>query len=127
MSICPRVFLVMLFFACPGLVQAQDPPATSCLLGGPTYYLASDTVQWSMAIASGQTCVRGLRANNTVLDNIELITPPKAGQVRLQGPAFTYKADPDFQGTDSFAFSVSGRINKMTGSSTIQILVSVRP
>jgi hypothetical protein len=104
---------------------AQDP-SISCLLYGPAYQLASDTVEWSMTIASGQSCVRGLRGNLVVLDNVQLITPPQSGQVRLEGPAFIYKGDSNFRGEDSFKILVSGKVNRTVGSSTIRVVVSVR-
>jgi hypothetical protein len=121
--IFPSVFFVV--FLAIRTAFAQDP-STSCLLYGPTYQLASDTVEWSMTIASGQSCVRGLRTAFVVLDNIKLVSPPQSGQVRLEGPAFVYKGDSNFRGEDSFSISVSGKLNRLAGSSTIRINVSVR-
>ena len=107
------------------LAFAQDP-STSCLLYGPSYQLASDTVEWSMTIASGQSCVRGLRTAFVVLDGVKLVAPPQSGQVTLEGPAFVYKGDSNFRGDDSFSVLVSGRLNRLSGSSTIKINVSVK-
>jgi hypothetical protein len=123
MRIIPSVFLVI--FLAVRSAFAQDP-STSCLLYGPSYQLASDTVEWSMTIASGQSCVRGLRTAFVVLDDIKLVSPPQSGQVILEGPAFVYKGDSNFRGADSFSVLVSGKLNRLAGSSTIRISVSVR-
>ena|ERR1700722_19673982 len=124
LSFLLRVFVGVLFFTLPGF--AQEPSATQCLLWGPAYQLAADTVEWSMSVGSGQSCVRGLRSAFVTLDTIKLVTPPKSGQVVLEGPAFVYKVDPDFHGEDSFAVLVSGKQNRVAGSSTIRVLVSVK-
>lgn len=50
--------------------------------------------------------------------------PNRVG-VTLQGPGFTYTARSDFQGEDSFSIVVAGSINKIYGSSTIHVRVSV--
>jgi hypothetical protein len=99
---------------------------TTCFLYGPSYQLSSDTVVWVMTVGSGQSCVRGLRSSYTTLDSTKLITPPQNGQVKLEGPGFVYKAGAGFQGEDSFVIFVSGKLNKINGSSTIRIVVSVR-
>jgi hypothetical protein len=118
------LFAVILLGTCPGFAQ------TECLLyfpaGGsrPSYYLTSDSVVWSMTIGSGQSCVAGLRTPRVLLDNIELITPPQLGEVTLVGPSFVYTAKA--KGQDSFTVSVSGKINKTSGSSTIRVSVTVK-
>src|SRR5712691_9834835 len=104
---------------------AQDP-GRECHLGGPTYQLTSDTVVWSMTIGSGQSCVRGLRSAWATLDNIKLVIPPQSGSVTLEGLGFIYKVNPDFRGQDAFAFLVTGKFYKVSGSSTIRVEVSVR-
>jgi len=57
---------------------AQDP-ARACFLFGPAYQLASDTVQWSMTIGQGQSCIRGVKSALATLDQVQLIVPPKSG------------------------------------------------
>jgi hypothetical protein len=105
---------------------ADDSAATACLVNAPSYSLSSDSVVWYMSIGSGQSCLRGLRANLATLDEIKLVTPPQFGQVALEGPAFLYRGDSDFRGQDSFTLQVSGMINRIKGSSTIQVMVLVR-
>ncbi len=117
------VFWAVLPAVTPGFAQESG---MSCALTGPTYQLASDTVVWSMMIGSGQSCVRGIRSAFVTLDDVKLIAPPQSGQVILQGPGFIYKGGSDFRGEDSFAISVSGKLNRIPGNSTIHVEVSVR-
>ena len=99
--------------------------AAECYISGPRYQLRSDTVEWRMQIAGGQTCIRGIRFNNVEFASIKLIAPPQSGRVALLGPAFSYTAKTDFTGEDTFAVAVSGAINRLNGSSTIHVVVSV--
>jgi hypothetical protein len=99
--------------------------ATECVVSGPRYALTSDTVDWSMKMGSGESCVRGLRFNNVLIESIKLVSSPQAGQVTLLGPGFIYSANPNYQGGDSFTVAVSGTINKSKGSSTIRFAVSI--
>jgi hypothetical protein len=104
---------------------AQDP-ARACLLYGPSYQLTSETVNWSMNIGSGQSCIRGLRTAVATLDSIKVVVPPQFGQVDLTGPAFIYRSREDFRGEDTFSILVSGKANNISGSSTIQFKVFVK-
>jgi hypothetical protein len=99
--------------------------ASQCLSSGPRYQLQSDTVQWRMKIRSGQSCVRGVRLNNVAFDTINLISPPQFGQVTLLGSGFLYVAKSDFHGEDSFVIGLSGAIKRVSGTSTIRIVVSI--
>jgi hypothetical protein len=122
-----KVLLVLFLAFSASLTSAfaQDP-GTACSLNGPSYQLASDTVTWSMTIGSGQTCIRGLRSAFATIDEIELVAPPTTGQVKLEGPGFIYKTGSSFHGEDSFAISVTGKLNRISGKSTIRIRISVR-
>jgi hypothetical protein len=105
---------------------AQDS-SVLCVVSGPPYQLLSDTVTWSMTVASGHSCVRGvIRSQYTTVENISVITAPQAGQVLVEGPAIKYKGDPAFHGQDTFSLLVSGKFFKTSGSSTVNVLVSVR-
>jgi hypothetical protein len=107
-------------------VFAQDF-GRACLLNGPTYQLAADTVTWSMTIGEGQRCVRGVRSAYTILDGVKLLLRPKSGQVVLDGPGFIYQSPSNFRGQDSFSLSVTGKTNNnVSGNSTILVLVSVK-
>jgi hypothetical protein len=94
---------------------------------GPHYQLKSDTVEWTMQISSGQSCIRGLRHGGVTIETAKLISPPQSGQVKFLGPGFSYTAKSDFQGQDSFTIQVSGMLNGIRGSSDIRIIVSVGP
>jgi hypothetical protein len=122
-----RFFLIPLlaFFVTLNSGFAQDS-GTACALYGPSYQLSSDTVLWSMTIGSGQSCIRGLKSAFVTLDTVKLVTPPQAGQVKLEGPGFVYKGNSDFRGQDTFSLLISGKKNKVAGSSTIQFVVSIR-
>jgi hypothetical protein len=89
------------------------------------YQLQSDTVQWLMQIHAGQSCVRGVRFGNVAFDKINLISPPHYGQVTLLGSGFSYRAKSDFQGEEFICYGVSGAIKKVSGTSTIHIVVSL--
>src|ERR1700722_3370381 len=99
--------------------------AIECTIIGPRYRLASDTVNWSIKIGSGQSCIRGLRFSNVAIETLELVSPPQTGQVKTQGPSFTYSAKSEYEGDDSFTIAVTGSINRSRGSSSIRIIVSV--
>ena len=105
------------------LVELPTASANTCVLSGPRYQLESDRVEWSMNITSGQSCIRGLRFSNVVLDGTQLIVPPKKGKLKLYSLGFSYKAGSDFEGEDFFAIGVSGMINRLHGNSTIHIVV----
>src|SRR6516162_6178359 len=99
--------------------------ADACVLNGPRYQLASDTVRWSLELSGGETCICGVRFNNVVVNKLMVISAPGTGHVTLQGTGFSYKATNDFQGRDFFSLMVSGATNKVSGSSTIEVEVSV--
>jgi hypothetical protein len=99
--------------------------ADACVLNGPRHQLASDTVRWSLNLSGGETCIRGVRFNNVVVDKLTVVSAPQTGHVTLQGSGFSYRAARDFQGADFFSLMVSGATSKVPGSSTIEVEVSV--
>ena len=73
--------------------------ADTCVFSsGPEFQLKSDTVEWAMKIASGQTCIRGLRSTAVSSITVELISPPQSGKVTVLGPGFSYNAKADIKG-----------------------------
>jgi hypothetical protein len=114
-----NVFLSFIFL---GILS---PFADACVLNGPRYQLASDTVRWSLKLSAGETCIRGVRFNNVVVNKLTVVSAPQTGHVTLQGPGFSYKAARDFEGSDFFSLVVSGATNKVPGSSAIEVEVSV--
>src|SRR5438876_7718169 len=107
------------------LLGVRPASAQTCWIAVHAYQLNFDSVDWSMRIGAGQSCVGGFRTSNVTVDSIKLVAPPTSGEVTLQGPGFTYKAKPDFQGQDSFTVLVSGMANRIRGSSTVRVLVLV--
>jgi hypothetical protein len=104
---------------------AQGTPVYPCVVSGSRYHLMADSVNWSMRIASGESCIRGLRFNDVLIEDVRLVSPPRSGALELRGPGFIYSPRADFQGDDSFAVVVSGSIKGIRGHSTIQVTVSV--
>jgi hypothetical protein len=108
------------------LLTINSALAYSCNIDAPIYKLTSDTVVWSMAIGGGDSCIRGVRSAFAVLDTVRLIDPPQSGHVTMEGPGFVYTALSNYTGTDTFTILVSGKMNRMGGSSTINVVVSVK-
>jgi hypothetical protein len=100
--------------------------ADSCIFSAaPPFQLRSDAVDWTMQIASGTSCTRGLKLGPITISNVKLIASPPSGQVVIKGPAFSYTAKPDFQGQDDFTLQVSGTMVRIPGVSDIKVTVSV--
>ncbi|UQR61042.1 right-handed parallel beta-helix repeat-containing protein [Bradyrhizobium sp. C-145] len=107
------------------LMSTPAAHAIGCVVNGPRYGLTAEIVNWSMKIGTGQSCIRGLRYNNVIIESLELVSLPRTGQVTIEGPGFTYTAKSGYEGEDSFTIALSGTINRVKGSSTIRLTVSV--
>jgi hypothetical protein len=46
---------------------------------------------------------------------VKLTAPPEFGKVTVQGPGFSYTANPNFEGQDAFTIQVTGTLVRMTG------------
>ena len=102
------------------------PSAETCqIANAPRFHLNSDAVEWTIQIASGQTCLRGLNHGVIRIDAVKLTSPPKSGQVTVKGPGFSYQANPNFEGRDAFILQVSGTSVRTRGTSDINVTVSV--
>ena len=106
-----------------GVLAAQ---AGDCIINGPPPRLDSQPVEWTFEIASGQSCIRGLRSGAMLLDSVHLSSSATAGLATVQGYSFTYRAPRDFKGEDTFAVTMSGLYRRVRGSSVIQVHVIVR-
>jgi hypothetical protein len=105
---------------------AREAPSALCGLFAPQYQFASDTVVWLLATGGAPICVRSFRIRDTFLiDKSRLISQPQFGRAALVGPGFEYRTDSKFKGMDFFEVEVSGKRNGISGTSTIQIVVSV--
>jgi hypothetical protein len=108
------------------LLLAVPALADSCIFSAsPPFQLSSDAVDWTMQIASGRSCTRGLKLGPMNISDVKLIAPPQSGQVTIKGPSFSYTAKPDFQGEDDFTLRVSGTRVRMGGVSDVKVSVSV--
>ena len=96
--------------------------AQTCHVDGPRYGLLEDTVNWTMTIVNGRSCIRGVRFANTQIDGLKLVSPPQFGELALQGSGFIYSPKADFHG-DAFSLVVVGVVNGKRGSSTIEVTV----
>jgi hypothetical protein len=108
------------------LLGAHQAAAGGCAITGPRANLESDAIDWTLVIASGQSCVHGLRGGAMTLDNVRISAPPKNGEALVQGYSFVYRARADFKGEDSFSVVMAGANRGIRGTSTIRVLVSVR-
>jgi hypothetical protein len=107
------------------LAGPHESLAGGCLVDGPRYQLAEDTVDWSMMIGRGQNCLHGVRFASMRISKMEVLSPPQSGHLTLGGIGFSYTAKADFQGEDTFAVGVSGVSHGIPGNSTIRITVLV--
>ena len=119
-SAAARFVLAFLLLGTPG---AQ---AGYCIVDGPAPRLDSQPIEWKFTIASGESCIRGLRSGAMQLDSVSISSPAKVGQATVQGYSFSYKAPRGFKGEDAFAVTMTGANYRIRGSSTIQVHVSVR-
>lgn len=101
--------------------------ADPCRITGPRYNLDGDTVSWSLEISVGHNCVSGVRFANVAIQSVSLVSKPIHGQAELKGWGFTYSADAKIGQKDSFSIAVVGSISGKSGTSLIQIEVSVAP
>ena len=65
-------------------------------------------------------------AGRMQIEGVSLSSGPRNGKVVIVGPGFRYFADPDFQGSDAFTVSVSGKNRKAFGNSILKIDVNAR-
>jgi hypothetical protein len=88
------------------------------------YNFASDSLVWTFTIAAGSSCVRGIRYNDTIISNVEILDPPSTGKLTVNMNSFLYTAGP-IAGVDAFAFQISGTRLGIQGSSTIRVKVLI--
>jgi hypothetical protein len=98
--------------------------AADCLVNSHPYQLQSDIVEWQMKARIGQTCRHGVRFKLVSNPVIKIVSPPQFGTLTVQGPSFSYTAGTNFQNEDSFTVEVSGSIGRVSGSSSIHVVVS---
>lgn len=110
-----------------GLIAGtQSAQAGDCVPGGPAPKLNSEIVNWSIAIVSGQVCLRGVRSSTMILESVTISAPAKVGKATVQGYGFSYEAPRNFKGEDSFSVNVVGTNRGVRGDSTIVVNVLVQ-
>ena len=118
----PRTAITALAFSTLWFAAASAEP---CKITGPRYNLEGDTVNWSLEIPGGHSCVSGLRFANVAIQSVSLASEPIHGYAELKGWGFTYSGDAKIGQKDSFSIAVIGSISGKTGTSLIQVAVLV--
>jgi hypothetical protein len=128
----PRCATNLVFYRCMRM-SPLAPPAGGAFFYAPApsgavgrgWPLCPKGPNWEMQIARGKTCTKGLKYGSVAISNVKLTAPPEFGKVTVQGPGVAYTAKPDFEGQDAFTIQVTGTMVRMTGTSDIQVTVSV--
>ena len=115
--------LAIVFFAVFGPRPAS---AAECAITGPQVKLDIELVDWTLVIASGRNCTRGLRSGAMLVDSVTIGDPAKRGIAAVQGYGFTYRAPADFKGDDAFSVVIAGTDRGIRGASTLRVRVLVR-
>ena len=97
------------------LGEVAGAAAQSCIIQTPRYSLKADTVDWTIKIASGKSCARGVRFGNVEIDAVKLLSPPKSGQVTVEGPGFRYTSKANYKGTELVFTGSSWQNEQSTG------------
>jgi hypothetical protein len=115
-------YAVLFSVLSPGIHAAS---LGKCAVSGPRYWLTSDTVEWSIKIGNGQSCIADLRFHNVAIEGARLAQSPQTGQVALLGSSLTYTANSSYEGKDFFIIAITGAISRSRtkGSSTIRFTV----
>jgi Big-like domain-containing protein len=125
LSMIQRIVFISAALLLGLLGDFRGAAAQSCVVQAARYNLSADSVDWSIKITSGRSCVGGVRFGNVEIEGVKLVSRPQFGQVALEGPGFRYTSKPNYSGPDSFSLAVVGRINKVRGNSTIHVTVAV--
>ena len=89
-------------------------------------YLGSNTTT-NMSASSGQPCQIYPSAGGTnVMTGIGISSAPSNGTATASGDVIVYRSQPGFTGQDSFTFTITGSGPGGSGTSAIQVGVSVR-
>jgi hypothetical protein len=89
-------------------------------------FLANQVSQATMVAPSGRTCRIVLNAGGrSRFDSARIVSRPRNGTATASTIAVTYQSKPGYKGTDSFSFSVNGRLAPEGGAATIQVTVQV--
>jgi hypothetical protein len=123
----PRQIVLLIILLLWPLVAGAANAQQLCHVDAPRYRLQDDTVSWSMTILNGHSCIHGIRFGNIQFAGLKLTSPPRFGEVALQGPGFIYSPKVGFHGQDAFSLTVVDAVRGTRGNSTIEVKVSVAP
>ena len=115
-----RLALAVLFLTSAGLGEAA-----ACNFVNFRFFFGTDS-NTDMTARSGQPCsmplITGGRASYS---GIVISRQARAGRARADSSGVTYQSKPGYKGPDSFAFTVSGTTPFKTGSTTVEMRVTV--
>jgi|SRR5262245_7218627 len=81
----------------------------------------------SITMPANTPCTVMVAAGGMVIEDIAIDVMPRHGTATLRGrTGVTYRPAPRFKGDDSFAFSIRGRTDAVTGRSLVQVHATVR-
>jgi hypothetical protein len=100
--------------------------ASACSFVNFRFFFGTDS-ETDMTVRSGQPCsiplVTGGRASYS---SMVISRPPRNGTARANSSGATYQSRPGYRGPDSFAFTASGTTPHRTGSTTIEVRITVQ-
>jgi len=108
------------------LVIAGIAEASACNFVNFRFFFGTDS-DTDMTARSGQPCsmplVTGGRASYS---GIVISRQARAGRARADSSGVTYQSRSGYKGPDSFAFTVSGTNPHTTGSTTVEVRITVQ-
>ncbi|WFU37715.1 hypothetical protein QA640_24950 [Bradyrhizobium sp. CB82] len=107
------------------LLLARAAAAGECLSKPERFELISDTVHWNFSLPIGAECLQGLRGKTQLLERINVVEPPRSGQVVISGPSFRYQAAGS-PTNERFKIAVEGENKRQHGTSLIVVDVTVK-
>jgi hypothetical protein len=100
--------------------------ASACSFVNFRFFFGTDS-ETDMTVRSGQPCsiplITGGRASYS---GFVISRLPRGGTARANSSDATYQSKPGYKGPDSFAFTASGTTPFRTGSTTIEVRVTVQ-
>jgi hypothetical protein len=107
--------------------------ATPCRAGCHTekfqFYFGFD-VGTTMHVTSGAPCaIKGSLGRKANVESIAVTEPAKHGVASYNGnigyPRIVYRSSPGYKGSDTFAFSLTGKSMRRSGVATVHVSVDV--
>ena len=108
------------------LMGAGIAEASACNFVNFRFFFGTDS-ETDMTVRSGEPCsmplITGGRASYS---GIVISRQARAGTARADSSGVTYRSRPGYKGPDSFAFRVSGTTPHRTGSTTVEVRITVQ-